>query len=154
MVRHHAAPTRLESTFVGLRRDCSKTGCSRPAVATLTYAYADRAVVLGPLATYAEPHTYDMCLVHAERMTAPRGWDVVRVGEFSEPALATDDLLALADAVREAGQGRRAGGPTGSPRTDATPDPASAAAAEAAAEAGSGVVEAGRRGHLRILRDT
>lgn len=120
-------------------------------MATLTYAYADRAVVLGPLATYAEPHTYDMCLVHAERMTAPRGWDVVRVGEFSEPALATDDLLALADAVREAGQGRRTGGPTGSPRTDGA---RGAAAAEAAAEAGSGVVEAGRRGHLRILRDT
>lgn len=124
-------------------------------MATLTYAYADRAVVLGPLATYAEPHTYDLCLVHAERMTAPRGWDVVRVGEFSEPALATDDLLALADAVREAGQGHRSDGTTGPSsqpaRTDGTRRPA---ATEAAAEAGSGAVEAGRRGHLRILRDT
>ena len=42
---------------------------------------------------------------HAERLTAPRGWEVVRVGgEFAEPALAADDLLALADAVREAGR--------------------------------------------------
>ena len=74
---------------MGLTRGCSKTGCKRPAVATLTYAYADRAVVLGPLATYAEPHTYDLCRDHAERMTAPRGWEVVRVGgEYSEPALA------------------------------------------------------------------
>ena len=65
---------------MGLTRGCSKTGCARPAVATLTYAYADRAIVLGPLATYAEPHTYDLCRDHAERLTAPRGWNVVRVG--------------------------------------------------------------------------
>ncbi len=120
-------------------------------MATLTYAYADRAVVLGPLATYAEPHTYDLCLLHAERMTAPRGWDVVRVGEFSEPAQATDDLLALADAVREAGPGRRPEGPGRSRRTDGA---RREAATEVAAEAGSGTVESGRRGHLRILRDT
>ncbi len=152
MVRHHATTARLESTTVGLRRGCSKTGCARPAVATLTYAYADRAVVLGPLATYAEPHSYDLCLVHAERMTAPRGWDVVRVGEFSEPVQATDDLLALADAVRESGPGRRPGGRTEpSSRTDGA---RREAATEVAAEAGSGVVESGRRGHLRILRDT
>lgn len=120
-------------------------------MATLTYAYADRAVVLGPLATYAEPHTYDLCLVHAERMTAPRGWDVVRVGEFSEPAQATDDLLALADAVREAGPGRRSESPGRSVRSDGA---RREAATEVAAEAGSGAVESGRRGHLRILRDT
>ena len=30
--------------------------------------------VLGPLATYAEPHAYDLCEVHSERMSAPRGW--------------------------------------------------------------------------------
>ncbi|HET7398324.1 MAG TPA: DUF3499 domain-containing protein [Intrasporangium sp.] len=130
---------------MGLTRGCSKTGCARPAVATLTYAYADRAVVLGPLATYAEPHTYDLCLDHAERMTAPVGWDVVRLdGDYSEPALASDDLLALADAVREPAAARR-------PRR---PEPAgSASRDEVAAEARSGVVESGRRGHLRILRD-
>lgn len=127
-------------------------------MATLTYAYADRAVVLGPLATYAEPHTYDLCLVHAERMTAPRGWEVVRVGgEFPEPALASDDLLALADAVREAGRPRQSPSqsPRESPRTAPTPSaPQSAARGQAAVEADSGAVEAGRRGHLRILRDT
>jgi len=123
-------------------------------VATLTYAYADRAVVVGPLATYAEPHTYDLCLEHAERMTAPRGWDVVRVGgEFPEPALAADDLLALADAVREAGRPR-----SPRPASDSAPGQRSArhpsARNQAVAEAESGVVEAGRRGHLRILRDS
>lgn len=140
---------------MGLTRGCSKTGCNRPAVATLTYAYSDRAVVLGPLATYAEPHTYDLCREHAERMTAPRGWEVVRVGgEYSEPALAPDDLLALADAVREAGRPRAQRPPS------AAAGPRDAAASrgdargQARAEAESGAVEAGRRGHLRILRDS
>jgi hypothetical protein len=155
---------------VGLTRGCSKTGCNRHAVATLTYAYADRAVVLGPLATYAEPHTYDLCREHAERMTAPRGWEVVRVGgEYSEPALAPDDLVALADAVREAGRPRTPR-PGSTPATSANAAPDSGQGAEGAAsrrsahggpprgqaraEADSGVVEAGRRGHLRILRDS
>lgn len=144
---------------MGLTRGCSKTGCSRPAVATLTYAYSDRAVVLGPLATYAEPHTYDLCREHAERMTAPRGWEVVRVGgEYSEPALAPDDLLALADAVREAGRPRAQRQPSASSRSrDAATgrgDARGDARGQARAEAESGAVEAGRRGHLRILRDS
>lgn len=94
---------------MGLKRQCSKAGCSGAAVATLTYVYADSTVVLGPLATYAEPHTYDLCAAHAERLTAPRGWDIVRLpGEFVEPEPNPDDLLALADAVREAGRPPRA----------------------------------------------
>ena len=97
---------------MGLRRQCSKAGCSGAAVATLTYVYADSTVVLGPLATYAEPHTYDLCAAHAERLTAPRGWDIVRLpGEFVEPEPNPDDLLALADAVREAGRPPRAAQP-------------------------------------------
>jgi hypothetical protein len=120
-------------------------------VATLTYVYADRAVVLGPLATYAEPHTYDLCLEHAERMTAPRGWDVVRLeGDYTEPELDGDDLLALAEAVREAGRPLVPQRPS-APRVAPV---AKGAAAEVRAEADSGVVETGRRGHLRILRDS
>jgi hypothetical protein len=74
-------------------------------VATLTYVYADQTAVLGPLATYAEPHTYDLCADHAQRMSAPQGWNVLRLSpdpEAAEPS--RDDLLALADAVREAGR--------------------------------------------------
>jgi hypothetical protein len=109
-------------------RRCSKPSCTRPAVSTLTYVYADSTAVLGPLATYAEPHCYDLCQVHAERMTVPRGWEVVRL-EPDPDALrpSSDDLEALADAVREAARPR-----AGAPRTE--------------------MVEVGRRGHLRVLR--
>jgi hypothetical protein len=73
------------------------------AVATLTYAYADLTAVVGPLATAAEPHSYDLCEDHAVRLTVPRGWEVLRhVGEFPAPIPHADDLEALADAVREA----------------------------------------------------
>jgi hypothetical protein len=122
-------------------RQCSRTACGRAAVATLTYVYADSTAVLGPLAGYAEPHSYDLCVEHAGRLTAPRGWEVVRLTpEFVETGPSQDDLLALADAVREAGR----------PRTGAMPvvtEPASRAAPPTAAES-----TAPRRGHLRILR--
>ena len=59
--------------------------------------------MVGPLAAFAEPHTYDLCEPHARSLTAPRGWDVVRhEGEFLPPPPTTDDLVALAEAVREA----------------------------------------------------
>ena len=86
-------------------RRCSRTACNRTAVVTLTYVYADSTAVLGPLATYAEPHCYDLCEVHGERLTAPRGWEIVRLAP--DPAMlgpSSDDLEALADAVREAGR--------------------------------------------------
>ena len=110
-------------------------------MATLTYVYGDRAAVLGPLATYAEPHTYDLCGRHAERLTVPRGWEVVRLsGDYATPPPSTDDLLALADAVREAGRPRQ-------PAVTRT-------RTQAQHEAATGAVEVGRRGHLRVLRDS
>ncbi|MDN5559532.1 MAG: DUF3499 domain-containing protein [Ruaniaceae bacterium] len=86
-----------------MRRQCSRSACVRPAVATLTYDYDDSTAVLGPLSLQAEPHAYDLCEVHAERLTVPRGWQVVRLATEFEPAPPSpDDLLALAEAVREA----------------------------------------------------
>ncbi|MGJ7908884.1 DUF3499 domain-containing protein [Actinopolyspora sp. H202] len=93
-------------------RRCSRTGCTDPAVATLTYAYADSTAVVGPLATYAEPHSYDLCEEHALRLTVPKGWHVVRhEGEFSADQPSGDDLTALAEAVREAGRSEPADPP-------------------------------------------
>ena len=111
-------------------RRCSRTACGKPAVATLTYVYADSTAVLGPLATYAEPHCYDLCAAHSERLTAPRGWEVVRLAPDPDaPRRSSDDLEALANAVREAAR------PTAEP---ALPEPPG--------------IEVGRRGHLRVLK--
>lgn len=105
-------------------------------MATLTYVYADSTAVLGPLALQAEPHTYDLCAEHAERLTAPVGWEVIRLAPEERPAGPShDDLLALADAVREAGRPERR------------------PAAPARAEHATGTVEIGRRGHLRMITD-
>jgi hypothetical protein len=104
-------------------------------VATLTYVYSDSTAVLGPLATYAEPHCYDLCADHADRLTAPRGWEVVRLApDHDVVGPSHDDLVALADAVREAARPR--------------PEPDAATAQREAA-----ALEIGRRGHLRVLRD-
>ena len=59
-------------------RRCSRTACAAEAVATLTFDYADSMAVLGPLALVREPHSYDLCARHAERTSAPKGWQIVR----------------------------------------------------------------------------
>ncbi|MFT4189055.1 MAG: DUF3499 domain-containing protein [Aeromicrobium sp.] len=89
-------------------RRCTRAGCPRAATATLTYVYADQMAVIGPLASSAEPHSYDLCGEHATRLSVPQGWNVIR--REIDPAAAApshDDLLALADAVREAGRDPR-----------------------------------------------
>lgn len=127
-------------------RQCSRSACSKPAVATLTYVYADSTAVLGPLATYAEPHTYDLCADHATRLTAPRGWDIVRLAvDMTPPEPSPDDLVALADAVRQAAV-RRAPEDTGA-GSGATRRPARSV--EATDPALLSATE--RRRHLRVL---
>lgn len=124
-------PTRGYGHLVTPARRCSRTACGRPAVNTLTYVYADQTAVLGPLATYAEPHAYDLCVTHSERLSAPRGWEVIRLAP--DPAAgrpSEDDLLALADAVREAAR------------------PAPPRQVAPSEETGR---ETTRRGHLRVL---
>jgi hypothetical protein len=74
----------------------------------LTYVYSDSTAVVGPLATTREPHSYDLCDVHARRLTTPRGWELVRhQGDYNAPMPTDDDLVALANAVREAAVGER-----------------------------------------------
>lgn len=71
-----------------LARLCSRQGCKREALYTLTYVYADSTAVVGPLSIHNEPHAYDLCELHAQRMTAPRGWEVLRL-EIPGPDLDT-----------------------------------------------------------------
>jgi hypothetical protein len=113
-------------------RICSRTACKESAVFTLTYVYRDSTAVLGPLAAYVEPHCYDLCADHAARLTAPMGWELVRLpADVGQQEPSSDDLEALADAVREAARP-----PSGPGRAEPV---------------GQGV-EVSRRGHLRVLR--
>ncbi|WP_227589941.1 DUF3499 domain-containing protein [Demequina pelophila] len=115
-------------------RQCSRTSCARAAAATLTYVYTDSTVVVGQLSAAAEPHSYDLCAHHADRFTAPRGWDVVHIQtEYVEPEPSTDDLEALARAVREAGRPRPEPAPAFTPPAPVASEP--------------------RRGHLRVIAD-
>jgi hypothetical protein len=103
--------------------------------------YSDSTAVVGPLATAAEPHAWDLCEVHALRITAPKGWEMVRhEGGYSSSTPDDDDLTALAEAVREAGS-RRPSAPEPSrdviDRIARRPTPP----------------RTGRRGHLRVLPD-
>ncbi|MEL4358694.1 MULTISPECIES: DUF3499 family protein [unclassified Luteococcus] len=90
---------------MALRR-CTKTGCGSAAVATLTYVYADSTAVLGPLAPEHVPGSYHLCVQHCRDLSAPRGWEVIRLPGAGQPVALPaddDDLLALANAVREVG---------------------------------------------------
>lgn len=95
--------------------------------------YADQTAVVGPLATFAEPHAYDLCDAHSERLSAPRGWEVLRLA-VEDAGPSSDDLLALADAVREAAREVPQPRASEEPMTPVRP------------------LEGARRGHLRALR--
>jgi len=45
-----------------------------PAVATLAYQYGRSLVWLDDLLAERDPHTYDLCERHAERLSVPNGW--------------------------------------------------------------------------------
>ena len=107
-------------------RKCSRASCTSAAIKTLTYIYSDSTAVLGPLSTYAEPHNYDLCAAHSERLTVPVGWSVIKEEIVDQNIGPSDeDLMAIADAVREV----------------ANSDLASK----------NMPPELGRRGHLRVL---
>ena len=101
----NSSPITVSLSFV---RRCSRTSCEATAVATLTYVYAESTAVLGPLALTHEPGAYDLCSKHAESLSVPKNWEVIRLPQ-SDPVAehrertADDELMALADAVRQIG---------------------------------------------------
>jgi hypothetical protein len=147
-------------SVVNVPRRCCRPGCPHYAVATLTFVYSDSTAVVGPLATAREPHSWDLCVGHAGRITAPRGWELVRhAGPL--PAHPThpedDDLVALADAVREGDSGD--GHLPGLPSSGFSDQHVRHSGAHATVPSG-GVLAAPpehrsgrRRGHLRVLPD-
>jgi hypothetical protein len=112
-------------------RPCSRVSCRAAATMTLTYIYADSRAVLGPIATYSEPHAYDLCERHAARLTVPNGWSVEREAISSEGVgPSEDDLMAIADAVREVARSHQE---------------------SAAPSSSTHPAQVGRRGHLRAV---
>ena len=59
-----------------MSRSCARPGCSAPATATFTFDGLRRIVWLGPLAEAAAYSAGDLCRRHADRLTAPRHWDL------------------------------------------------------------------------------
>lgn len=76
----------------GVARQCSRTGCSEAAEVTLTYQYAHAQVWLDRLAPERDPHAYDLCRRHADRLKAPQGWQV-RDRRSPEPSVAAATVL-------------------------------------------------------------
>lgn len=112
-------------------RPCSRVSCRAAATMTLTYIYAQSRAVLGPIATFSEPHAYDLCERHASRLTVPNGWSVEREAISSEGiGPSEDDLMAIADAVREVARSHQE---PSNPETPVQPS------------------LVGRRGHLRAV---
>ncbi len=102
--------------------------------------YEDSTAVLGPLSRVSEPHAYDLCQEHASRMTPPRGWELLRVPGAAE---ASDDLVALADAV--------------SPRSGGSPSPAPAPSSSGSSTTGAAAPRHSRETpgrHLHVVRST
>jgi hypothetical protein len=120
------------STQIRTGRVCSRVSCRSTASMTLTYIYSDSTAVVGPLATFSEPHSYDLCEKHSARLTVPNGWSVIRQAINEDAAgPSDDDLMAIADAVREVAQA-------------CVEEPP----AVASTQSPTGV---GRRGHLRAV---
>jgi hypothetical protein len=124
-------------------------------VATLTFVYSDSTAVVGPLAIVSEPHSWDLCVGHASRITAPRGWELVRHAGPLPSHPDDDDLVAPADAVRE---GRTPPPPNGVVAGFSDPGgsgPGGGALVTAAVRrpGQTSEVSGRRRGHLRVLPD-
>ena len=121
----------MSSHFRG-GRSCSRVSWSSISTMTLTYIYAESTAVLGPLATFSEPHAYDLCDKHSTRLTVPNGWSVIRQDvDENQVGPSDDDLMAIADAVREVAQGANSDSSLLTPSTSQS--------------------SVGRRGHLRAV---
>lgn len=143
-------------------------------MATLTFDYRQSIAVLGPLGTTSEPHSWDLCEFHATRMTAPRGWEMLRNLPTYSAAAAVgnaaldDDLTALADTVHERAareSGRSAPEPAEAPLRSLPPigamrpvhdglaGPRITPSVQPGGSAPKHAARPGRRGHLRVLPD-
>ncbi|WP_407647387.1 DUF3499 family protein [Brevibacterium atlanticum] len=111
----------------------------------MTYVHADATVVIGPLGRRAEPGAHDLCAEHAAKLTPPVDWQLIRIESGqAPPERSRDDLLAIADAVREAAD-----------RADVRSTHTETGAAGPERTSSSDQAQSGRKhGHLRIIGDS
>jgi hypothetical protein len=62
------------STVFHMARQCTRQGCVHHATVTLTYQYGRSQVWLDDLWAERDPHSYDLCDQHANRLKPPSGW--------------------------------------------------------------------------------
>jgi hypothetical protein len=58
-------------------RQCCRPGCAERAIAVLSYDYGRSRVWLEHLQAERDPHSYDLCGVHASALQVPLGWKLV-----------------------------------------------------------------------------
>lgn len=69
----------------------------------MTFDYQERSAIIGPLSSQRQPGAYDFCREHAEKLTAPRGWEIIHLANsFTPPPPNDEELMALANAVKAA----------------------------------------------------
>lgn len=57
-----------------MARKCTRQGCVHEATATLSYQYSRSLVWMDDLSPERDPHSYDLCEQHADRLRPPSGW--------------------------------------------------------------------------------
>ncbi len=74
LTNHYTGEHIRPAAALAPRRLCTRTGCSERAEVTLTYDYSQSHAWIETLSAERDPHTYDMCTRHAERLSVPTGW--------------------------------------------------------------------------------
>jgi len=116
----------------------------------MTYDHEQSTVIVGPLATQNGCVGYDLCKLHADRLSVPRGWEVIRLADsFAPPPPNDAELMALADAVRAASHSDK-------PRQNLNPSTSSGPVdrrVSAAEPPRDTHIPGVRRGHLTLIED-
>jgi hypothetical protein len=85
---------------------CSKPGCQRAAAAVLSYDYASRtATLVDPIPGRIDPHLYVLCAGCADKLTPPRGWELMDDREEPPLFLPRDPAAATLEVHEIAGEG-------------------------------------------------
>ena len=86
-----------------MAKTCSRPGCAHRAVALVTYAYRDFHVEVGPITENPPQGSYQLCLTHLDRLSVPKGWQLVRHPSPQVGTLTNADIEALAEQIRRVG---------------------------------------------------